>query len=167
MGKKNIAKILAILLTVGLVVFVCAFIKNQYKTPVNNYYKGLLRTNIKTYSKAFPDFMGVDKTKSEDDLKQDMEELKSVFGNNIKIKHKIISKTSYKKEELETIKKFVQKRYNKDVKVSAGYKLEVEEKISGSKDSYTAKNDVYVYKIDGKWKMIPFSPEKVKSYVEE
>lgn len=167
MDKKNILKIIIIALAVGLVVLICAIIKNQYKNPVDDYYKGLLKTNIKMYSNAFPDFMGVDKTKSEEDLKQDLEELKTVFGNKLKIKHKVISKTAYKKDDLELMCKYVEKRYNKKVKISAGYKLEVEEKISGDKDSYTATIDMYVYKVDGRWKIIPLSPENVKDYVQD
>lgn len=167
MNKNICLKICGIVIIMVLIILLCFILKNQYKTPINNYYKGLQNANAKTYSKSFPDFMGVNKTKTEENLKEDLEELQSVYGNNIKIKYKVISKEKYKNEELNIIEKFIEKRYNSKAKVSAGFYLNVEEKISGSTDSNVAQVKMYVYKVNGEWKLIPFSPENVKNYVEE
>lgn len=166
MNKKDLMTIIVIFFIVGLVLLGCLKIQNRYKKPIENYFAGIEKANINTYSEAFPEFMGVDKTMSEESLKQDLKELENEYGKNIKIKYKVKSKEKIDKDSLEILEKVVKSRYNKKVKVRNGYTLEVETTLKGDKGSNTDTTKMYVYKIDGKWKYIPFSSESLKKYVE-
>jgi hypothetical protein len=165
MNKKTVFSILGIIIVVILVIVCSVTLKNQYKSPINNYFKGIQKADINAYAKAFPDFMKVDKTISKDSLKQDLDDLKVEYGDKIKIKYEVISKEKIDQGSLGLIEGYVEKRYNKKVNISDGYILNLKVTLKGSKDSNTDTPKMYVYKIDGKWKYMPFSPESVKTYV--
>lgn len=167
MSKKNVLSILGVFFVVVLVLICFITLKNQYKNPINNYFKGIQKADINVYTKAFPDFMKVDKTVSKDSLKQDLDELKVEYGDKIKIKYEITSKEKLDEGSLRTMENFVEKRYNKKVDITDGYTLKIKATLKGSKDSNIDNPTMHVYKIDGKWKYMPFSPESVKTYLVE
>ena len=167
MNKKSVLSILGVIVVVVLLLIGFTTIKNEYQNPIKNYFKGIQKADINVYTKAFPDFMKVDKTVSKDSLKQDLDELKVEYGDKIKIKYEITSKEKLDEGSLRTMENFIEKRYNKKVNISEGYTLKIKATLKGSKDSNIDNPTMHVYKIDGKWKYMPFSPESVKIYLTE
>ena len=55
------------------------------------------------------------------------------------------------RDDLDDAEDLIDDSYDKEVKVSKGYKLKIEMKIKGKKDSEKTKFEVNVYKIDGQW----------------
>ena len=114
-------------------------------------YKGMQKADLKSYLKAYPEFMGMDKYIDQDDMDDMLKSLEKEYGKNIKISYKIIDTEKIKKDDLEKVKEKVSKYYDKDVKISEGYKVTVKSTIKGKDDSETDTDDMKVYKIDGKW----------------
>ena len=125
------------------------------------------KADLKTYAKAFPEFMNVEKTQSEGSLKDTLSELEEMYGENIRVNHKINSKEKIDKDVLNNIEKFIEIRYKKSSSVTEAYCLNVELTVKGKKDSNVENIEMYVYRIDGKWKYMPYSPENIKKFLEQ
>lgn len=151
---------------IGLIVFGCYLYGNLYKSPINNYFKGIQKADLNVYAKAFPDFMNVGKISSKEGMEESLNELKELYGDDVKIKYEINEKIEYSDEDLKKIVQYIKDRYNKSVKVSKGYCLKIKVLTKGSKNSNEDNVKMYVYKIDGKWKYIQISPENAQKYVE-
>lgn len=164
-NKLGYSVISIILIVVG-VIWILTY-NNQYNSPIRRYYKGMQNSNIKVYAKAFPEFMNVNRTQSNESLKEILSELEKEYGEKIRIKYKIISKEKYDDKSLESIKEYIKIRYNKNVSVTNGYCLQVEVVVKGNSDSNTDNTKMYVYKIDEKWYYMPYSPESVQRYLEQ
>ncbi|HOZ54600.1 MAG TPA: hypothetical protein PK993_00930 [Clostridia bacterium] len=141
----------AALAVIVLLIVLISNIFGGYKTPISNMYKGMQKADLKSYLKAYPEFMGMDKYIDQDDMDDMLKSLEKEYGKNIKISYKIIDTEKIKKDDLEKVKEKVSKYYDKDVKISEGYKVTVKSTIKGKDDSETDTDDMKVYKIDGKW----------------
>lgn len=140
--------------------------KDQYKRPILNYCKGMQKADLKTYAKAFPDFMNVEKTQSDESMKETLDELKKMYGENIRISSKIKSAEKLNNDVFGNVEKFIEIKYKKTVQVTEAYCLKAEITVKGDKDSNIENLEMYVYRIDGNWKYMPYSPENIKKYLE-
>ena len=169
---KNIAIIGGVIAAIVVVAAILINILGSgWKKPINNYFKGMQKANSKTYLSAYPDFY-VDKydlenTYDDDGMEEMLDDLEDEYGEKIKITYKVKSKESIKKDDLKKVQEYIEKYYEEDVKVSAGKKVKVKATIKGKDDSDTDTRTLYVYKIDGKWKVFNTSPSDAKSYLKE
>lgn len=160
---KNIAivgGIVAAIIVIAIIIF--SIFGNGYKKPIDNYFKGMEKGNAETYLKAFPEFMDMDKNIDEDYMEEMLDNLEDEYGEKIKVSYKITKKEKIKKDDLENVAKYIDEKYDEDVKVSAGYEVKVKATIKGKDDEDTDSQKMYVYKIDGKWKYMSISPETAK-----
>lgn len=167
-NTKNIAIIAGIAaVVVILIAIICSIFGGGWKKPIDNYFKGMEKANAKTYLKAYPEFMDMDETVDDDFMEDMMDSFEDEYGEKIKISYKITKKEKIKKDDLENVQKYIDKKYDEDVKVSAGYEVKVKATIKGKEDEDTDTQKMYVYKIDGKWYYMSVSPDTAKSYVKE
>ena len=83
-----------------------------------------------------------------------VDELKDEYGKNYKVSYKVKRKTKLDKDDFEDVEDLIDSLYDENVKVTGGYELKVELKLSAKGDTEKSKTDIYVYKIDGQWYMI-------------
>jgi superfamily II DNA or RNA helicase len=122
--------------------------------------------NLKTYTKAFPDFYNDKVDLDDDDMDKLHDSLEDSYGKNIKIKYEVTKKENIKKDDLKKVQEYIEKVYDEDVKVTAGKEVKVKATIKGKDDSDTDTQKMYVYKINGKWKLLNgVSPDTAKSYL--
>ena len=165
-NTKNIAIIAGIAAAVViLLVVIFSIFGGGYKKPIDNYFKGMQKGNAETYLKAFPEFMDMDKNVDEDYMEDMLDSFEDEYGEKIKISYKITKKEKIKKADLEDVQKYIEKRYEEDVKVSAGYEIKVKATIKGKDDEDTDTQKMYVYKIDGKWCYMSVSPDTASDYI--
>ena len=150
---------------VVIIAIIIGIVSNQWKKPIDNYFKGMEKANAKTYSKAYPDFYNEKYEVDDDDMEKMHDSLEDKYGEKIKISYKIVKKENIKKDDLKKVQEYIKKVYNEDVKVSAGKEVKVKATIKGKDDSDTDTSKMYVYKIDGKWKLFDVSPSSAKDYL--
>ncbi len=158
----------AIAVIVILIGIISSIFGSGWKKPIANYFKGQQKANSKTYLSAFPEFYAdnIEKYYEDDDMEEMLDKLKDEYGNNVKISYKIKDKEKIKKDDLQKIQKYIKEANDEEVKVSKGYKVKIEETIKGKEDKDTDTITMYVYKINGKWGIIPgLSPSEAKSYL--
>lgn len=156
----------AIAIVVILLAIIISSISSGWKKPLDNYFKGMEKGNLKTYSKAFPDFYNEKMDLDDDDMEKMHDNLEDEYGEKIKITYKITKKENIKKDDLKNVQEYISKVYDEDVKVSAGKEVKVKATIKGKKDEDTDTQKMYVYKIDGKWKLLNgVSPDTAKTYL--
>ena len=128
-NKKKFAIIGAIVAAVIVVVVaLIAILGGGYKKPLDNYFKGIQKTNAKTYLKAYPDFA---KDKLED---------------------------TYDNDYLEKMVSGFEKKYKDEkIKVTEGYEVAIKITVKGSDKKDVTYTSFNVYKINGKWSMLPGS----------
>lgn len=143
-----------VLALVVLLIVIIANISGGYKTPISNMFKGMQKANLKTYLKAYPEFMEMDEYVDQEDMDDMLESLEEEYGKNIKISYKILDKEKIEKDDLEDVQEKIEKYYDAKVKVSAGYKVTVKSTVKGKEDSETDTDTMSVYKIDGKWYLL-------------
>ena len=143
-----------VLALVVLLIVIIANISGGYKTPISNMFKGMQKANLKTYLKAYPEFMEMDEYVDQEDMDDMLESLEEEYGKNIKISYKILDKEKIEKDDLEDVQEKIEKYYDEKVKVSAGYKVTVKSTVKGKEDSETDTDTMSVYKIDGKWYLL-------------
>lgn len=136
-----------------------------WKKPIDNYFKGMQKGNLKTYEKAYPDFINEKRDLDDDDMDEMKEHLEDEYGEKIKITYKVTKKENIKKDDLKKVQEYIEKQYDEDVKISAGKEVKVKATIKGKDDSDTDTNKMYVYKINGKWKLFDVSPSAAKDYL--
>lgn len=144
----------AALLVIVLLIVLISNLMGGFKTPINNMFKGMQKANLKTYLKAYPEFMGMDEYIDQEDMDEMLKSLEDKYGKNIKISYKILDKEKIDKDDLKSVKEKISKYYDKDVKVSQGYKVTVKSTVKGKDDSETDTDTMKVYKIDGKWYLL-------------
>ena len=81
--------------------------------------------------------------------------LEREFGDNLKITYEIVDETKLSIKKLRDINKTLDELYA--IEATEGYTLDLEMKISGSKDEETETGTATVLCIDGKWYSYPFS----------
>lgn len=140
---------------------------SDYKVALDYCFKGIEKSDMTTFLKAFPKFyqeVMLDAC-DEEDLKNIVGLSKGEAGENLKITYKITSEKQYSSSELEKIKEYVEHLYEENVTVSDGYELQIEETITDDNDTKSSTNTMYVYKIDGSWSLLNISPSDAESYV--
>ena len=151
---------------VVLIAIIASILSGGWKKPINNYFKGMEKGNLKTYTKAFPDFYNDKVDLDDDDMDKLHDNLEDSYGKNIKIKYEVTKKENIKKDDLKKVQEYIEKVYDEDVKVTAGKEVKVKATIKGKDDSDTDTQKMYVYKINGKWKLLNgVSPDTAKSYL--
>jgi RNA polymerase subunit RPABC4/transcription elongation factor Spt4 len=149
-----------------LIAIIASILSGGWKKPINNYFKGMEKGNLKTYTKAFPDFYNDKVDLDDDDMDKLHDSLEDSYGKNIKIKYEVTKKENIKKDDLKKVQEYIEKVYDEDVKVTAGKEVKVKATIKGKDDSDTDTQKMYVYKINGKWKLLNgVSPDTAKSYL--
>ena len=158
-NKKKIAIIGGIVAAVAVVIFLLiSLIGGAYKNPIKNYFNGLQKCNAKTYIKAFPEFMKDDLEESytNESLEDRKEKLEDKYGDKVKYSYKIIDKTKLTKDELKDSKKALEKLYKDEkIKLTDGYQVCVKVTIKGADKKETSYETFVVYKLNGKWCMLP------------
>lgn len=155
-NKKNlfiaIGAIAAVVII--LIAILASVLGGGYEAPIKNMFKGMQKADLKTYLKAYPEFMGISDYVDQDDMDEMLESLEKEYGKNIKISYKVLDKEKIEKDNLEKVQKKIENYYDEKVKVTAGYKVEVKSTIKGKDDSETDTSTMKVYKIDGKWYLL-------------
>lgn len=160
-NKKKIALIGGAVAAAVVVIFVLLSIfGGGYKKPIKNYFNGLQKCNSKTMLKAFPEFAREDLEDkySDEELEDYKESLEKTYGDKLKYSYKIVDKTKLTKDELKDSKKSIEKLYDDEkIKVTDGYQVCCKVTIKGSDKKATTYKTFVVYKINGKWAMLPSS----------
>ena len=143
-----------------IIAILASLIGSGWKKPIKNYIKALNKCDGDLYEEVYPDFMKT--KKSDSDLKDDKKEDEKDYGDNVKYSVKILKKTKISKDELKDVEEYVEKKYDTSTEIKKGYKVKVETKVKGKEDYDYSTSTIYVYKVDGKWKRIPVSPETAK-----
>lgn len=141
--------------------------EKPYMQVLDNYFNGMVKGNYNKYVKAFPAFSGIEEQIDEDDMEEMVEALEDEYGAKLKVSYEVKKEEEIKKDDLENIEKYISYKYDEKVKVSEGYKIKVTATIEGEDDEDTDSNDMYIYKIDGKWSYFSVSPEKAEDYVSD
>lgn len=158
---KKVGIIAGIAAIVVIIIAIIASIAgNGWKAPLKNYVKGMNKCDSDAYLSAYPDFLEM-KT-SDSDLKDQKKNDEKEYGDNVKYSIKFLKKEKIDKDELKDVQEYIEKKYDKKVTVKKGYKVKVEAKTKGKEDYDYGTSTRYVYKIDGKWKMLNVSPETAK-----
>jgi len=159
--NKMIAAIVAIVVAIVAIFGIgsCAGCFSGPETPVKNMFKAIEKGDANAMLKAYPKAFvkTVDKDQKED-LKEELKEAaKEMKEEKIKISYKVKDKKKIDKDDLkdvekaeETMLKFMDAK-DTDVKVTAGYELEVEVTVKEDGDKETNEVEMNVYKIDGRW----------------
>jgi len=144
-----------------IILFIWYFVANSnlYERPIKNYFDGLSRADSKIMFKALPDFARKELLKEKSyreydkSLKTIIDDMKEEYGDNFKIKYKIIAKESIDNTDLESVANEFKKTYNTSVDITEGYKLKVDITTKGSKKEETNSLDFFVYKINNVWSL--------------
>lgn len=155
-SKKNIIiAAAAVAAAVILIILIAAFSTPAYEKPIEYFITGVEKDSYKTVKKAFPKFLIKELEDSyydiEDLIEEAHEEAEDEYGRKFKMSYKIKKKSKLDKDDLEDLEDVIDDYYDEEVKVSAGYKLKVEIKVSGGGESDKEKAEICVYKIDGQW----------------
>lgn len=170
-AKSNNVKTYAIIggiaaAVVVILAIIISIVSGGWKKPIDNYFKGMEKGNLKTYTKAFPDFYNDKIDLDQDDMDKMHDSLEDEYGEKIKISYKVTKKEDIKKDDLKKVQEYIEKVYDEDVKVSAGKEVKVKATIKGKDDEDTDTQKMYVYKINGKWKLLNgVSPDTAKTYL--
>ena len=143
-----------------IIAIIVSIISSGWKKPIKNYVAGMNKCDSDKYLSAFPDFLKMKTTDS--DLKDSKKNDDKEYGDKVKYSAKILKKEKISKDELKDVEEYIQKKYDTKVSVKKGYKVKIEAKTKGKDDYDYGTSTRYVYKIDGKWKMLNVSPETAK-----
>lgn len=165
--KKTDVKKMAIIggaiaaVVVVIIAILSSLIGGRYKSPIKKYFKGLNKCDADTYVAAYPDFLKKDDTYKDSTLKDRQKNLEKVYGDNVKYKYKILKKTKIEKKDLEKVQDYVKDKYKEQVKITKGFKVKTKQTIKGKEDYDYATDNMFVYKIDGKWYILDIDPEDI------
>lgn len=151
----GIAAVAAVVIILLIVIGVAG--GNNYKAPIDHAVKGIENGNYKEYLKCMPKFMSSELLEYDDDgyfkdyFSDIKDELADEYGKNFDITYTIKDKTKIKKAKLRDIREDIEDEFDKKVKVSEGYTLQIKLKIKGRDGADRTETSVNVYKINGKW----------------
>lgn len=167
-AKKTDTKKLAIIggsiaaVVVIIIAIISSLISGRYKAPIKKYFKGLNKCDADTYVAAYPDFLKKADTYKDSTLKDRKKNLEKTYGDNVKYQYKILKKTKVEKKDLEKVQDYVKDKYKEKVKITKGFKVKMKQTIKGKEDYDYATDNMFVYKIDGKWYILDIDPEEIK-----
>jgi hypothetical protein len=170
-GKKSalpIAKIAGLAAgVIVLIIIISAISGGGYKRPIDLMFKSLQTGKASYMLKAVPKFVVEDTFGGYDDLDyiDDMfdelqDDLQDEFGKNAKISYKITDKDKLDKDDLEDAAEYLSSAFKsagKKLKIKAGYEIDMDITIKGSKSKDTEDTNFTVIKIGGKWYIHPRS----------
>lgn len=157
-AQNNNSKMIGIAL-VGVVVLVLIFVLfgslfgGGYKKPIAKMCKGLEKEDWKIYSECLPKDQkkAIGNKRGKDIIKKAVEFMEDEYGKNIKISYKVTDKEKLDKDDIDDLEDNFKKRYDKKIKISKAYELEVKLTIKGKDDKDSDEVDFVVAKVDGKW----------------
>lgn len=170
--NKNTIIALSCVAVVAIIVIVLVFsllFGGGYKKPVDKAFKGMAKADASAWMASLPkcqvEFME-EKVEDSDaysnydnaeELYEEMVEkmqegLEEEFGEDIKISYSVEKKKSLSDKKLKDIRDTLKDSYDaKGIKVTKGYKLDLEVKIKGDDYDDEEDMDVTVAKVDGDW----------------
>lgn len=166
-AKKTDVKKLGIIggsiaaVVVVIIALIVSLVSGRYKSPIKKYFKGLNKCDADKYVAAYPDFTKKDESIKDKTLTERKKNLEKTYGDNVKYKYKILKKTKIEKKDLDKVKDSIKDKYKESVKVTKGFKVKVKQTVKGKKDFDYATDEMYVYKIDGKWYILDIDPENL------
>lgn len=140
--------------------------KISYDTAIGYYFEGMEKANYDTYKKAFPDFLTDDLEVDENKLQASLEKMKYSYGDDVKITFDVANEKDLSEDDLSTVEKYIEMKYDKKINISEGKQIEVTENITGSKRKDSPKRTFRVYKINGEWKIIGESISSMKTKIQ-
>lgn len=154
----------AVIILVIILACVIGNANTGYKKPIANVFKAIEKTDGKALEDALPEYI-VDNV--DDDLPDDydkvseyyeeeiledvLDSLEDDYGENVKIKFKVIKKKDIKKSDLNDLEDLAEELYDEKIDVQKGYEVKIKATIKGKEDKDTENMWFNVYKIDGKW----------------
>lgn len=164
--------IVGILALIVLIIFISLVSGGGYKKPLDNYFKGVEKGQGKYIQKAFSkdllklmeegfDDEDVDMDDYFDDIADTFNDLlEEDYGKIKSISYKITDKKKLSDKKLKAIKDDLKDTYDTSkIKVTKGYKLEIDVKVKGKDDKDTEDIELTVAKVNGDWTLI--SPSKI------
>lgn len=162
--NKNTTKTLIGMLLIILSVTVLTGCKKKentptipnYEVPIKNHIESLQEGNAEKMLAAYPQFF-VDILKeeySDEQINEIAKQMQNVYGDNLTISYEILDKTEIEKDQLKIYKEDIKLNFDKDINVTAGYKINVKLTFKGSKAESTTQEQMKVYEIDGKWSLL-------------
>jgi len=143
---------------------------NAWKKPIDKVMKGIKKSDTEIILSAFPDFVAdeFEDYLGVEDMKKWGEALEEEYGKNYKISYKVVEKDKIQKDDLKKLEKAINNSdaVDKTVKISAGYRARIKTTVKGKGKSDSETGTWYLYKIDGKWSYLPFSPSEAKQIFE-
>ena len=134
-NKENLKKYgiiggiaLAVIVILAIIINI---LSSGWKKPIDNYFKGMQKANLKTYQKAYPHFYNDKMDLDEDDMDDMKDRLEDEYGEKIKITYKITKSEKIKKDDLKKVQEYIEKVYDEDVKITAGKEVKVKATIKG------------------------------------
>jgi len=141
---------------------------NTYKAPIENYFESIEQGNGKKLQKAygkavvsamddeFEDFYEDGEYDDIDDVFDEMaeafkEDIEGDYGKKTKITYKITDKDKLDKDDLNDYKDTFKDSFDKKLKVTKGYEVDVKVTCKGKDDKGTEKLKLQVLKVNGKW----------------
>ncbi len=143
---------------------------SAYKTPIKNYFEAMEKGNGKKLQKAYgkalvsamddyfedEDFYEYGEYDDIDEMFDEMAEsfkddLEDEYGKKTKITYEITDKDKIDKDDLEDFEDTFKDAFDKKLKISKGYEVDVKAKFKGKDDKDTEKLQLIVLKINGKW----------------
>lgn len=94
------------------------------------------------------------KKEFEKDYADEMDAMETFLGKKIKMTYEVLDEDELSSRKLKKIAEALENDYGMDVKVSAGYILEVELTLKGSEDKISNEQEFAVLKIDGDWYLV-------------
>ncbi len=143
--------IVSVILVVIIVVLNLTILNDSYEKPIENFFEAIEESDGDYFIDALPDYIDADYKKMDNLATIMSSSMQLMAGEDFEIDYEILNKTKIDKKELEKLEKSIKKDYDEKVNVSAGYELNVKISVEGDEKGETIKNEMSVYKIDGKW----------------
>lgn len=145
-----------------LLIIIFSIVGGRYKAPIKNLVKGTNKADADIYLKAYPEFLDMGKTIDDEYLKDKIKDNEKDYGDNLKYSCKILGKEKIDKDDLKYVQDYIKETYDEKVEIKKGFEVKLEKKYKGKDDFDYYTSTAYVYKIDGKWKILDVSPEYAK-----
>lgn len=162
--NKNITKSLIGILLIILSVIILSGCKKKentpaipdYEVPIKKYIESLQEGNGEKLLEAYPQFFSdiLKQEYSAEQINEIAKQMQNVYGSNLTISYEILDKTEMEKEGLQMYKEDVKLNFDKDINVTAGYRINVKLTFKGDGGDSTTQEQMKVYEIDGKWSLL-------------
>lgn len=162
-NKKTTKLLIGILLIISSIVILSGCKKKEqtpqipdYEVPVKNYIESLQEGNGNKLLEAYPVFFAdiLKEECSDEQINEIAKQMQNVYGNDLTLSYEIVDKQEIEKDGLDMYKEDVKLNFDKDINVTAGYKLNVKITAKGSEGESTTQEQMKVYKIDDKWSIL-------------